>query len=151
MVQSEVMSRSLPDGLMVFDGVCNFCTGSVRTILRMDRRGVIWFVSAQSDFGRSLLQDQGLDPDDPSSFIFFDRGRALTRSTAILAMTRRMGWPWRALSVFGLLPRAFRDFVYDRIARNRYRILGRRDACYIPTADERARFLDAPPQVLEAR
>ena len=134
-----------PDGLMLFDGLCRFCSASVRMILRMDRAGAIRFAPLQSDYGRALAAAHGLNPDDPNSFVFFDEGRALARSQAMLAMARRFGWPWRALGLFGLLPQPVRDGLYDWVARNRYGWFGRRDACFVPTPDQRARFvMDRP-------
>lgn len=133
-----------PDGLMLFDGVCNFCSGGVKLTLRVDRNGAIRFAPVQSDLGRRLYREHGLDPADPSSFLFFDQGKALTKSTAILAMAGRLPWPWRAARVLGVVPRAWRDAAYGLLARNRYKILGRRETCFLPTPEQRARFVADP-------
>ena len=134
-----------PDALWLFDGVCNFCSGSVATILKLDRKGVIRFTPIQSDYGRELARAHGLDPEAPTSFLFIDRGRALEKSAAILALLGRLEAPWRWARIVGLLPRAWRDAAYDWMAANRYRLMGKREVCMIPTPQVRARFiLDAP-------
>ncbi|HYD45855.1 MAG TPA: thiol-disulfide oxidoreductase DCC family protein [Phenylobacterium sp.] len=134
-----------PDALWLFDGVCNFCSGSVRTILKLDRRGVIRFTPLQSPYGRRLAAEHGLNPDAPSSFVFFDRGRPLEKSTAILALLARLPPPWRWARIVRVLPRRWRDAAYDWLAANRYRLMGRAEACMVPTPEVRARFLlDTP-------
>lgn len=135
-----------PDGLMLFDGVCHLCDGTVRTVLRLDRKGAIRFTPIQSPYGRALALAHGIDPEAPESFLFFDQGRPLRRTAAIAALLRRLDPPWRWLAFVERLPRGPADAVYDWIARNRYRLLGRRTHCRVPTAEQRARFmLDEAP------
>ncbi|MBW8813337.1 MAG: DUF393 domain-containing protein [Caulobacterales bacterium] len=134
------------DGLWLFDGVCNFCSGSVRIALRLDRRGVLRFTPLQSPFGQAIARRYGLDLQNPASFLYFDRGRALESSDAVLALARRLGPPWSALAMLRIVPKRWRDGAYGLLARNRYRLLGKRDACMVPTPAQRARFvLDPPP------
>ena len=138
-----------PDGLMVFDGLCNFCSAQVQLILRVDKTGAIRFTSIQSSYGRHLAARFGLDPDDPSTFLFFDRGRPLQASDAVIAMLRRLPRPWRWLTMLRVVPRPLRDAAYRMVARNRYRLLGRREACMVPPSHVRARFIDdIPPDEL---
>lgn len=134
-----------PDGLMVFDGLCNFCSAQVRLLLRVDRGGAIRFTSIQSPYGRLLAARFGIDPGDPATFLFFDRGRPLQASEAVVAILKRLPRPWRWLRVVGIAPRPLRDTAYRWIARNRYRLLGRRDACMVPPAGVRSRFIDDIP------
>lgn len=129
------------DGLWLFDGVCNLCNGSVQAVLALDRKGVIRFTPIQSPYGRSLALAHGLDPDTPESFLFFDHGRPLTKTAAIGALLRRMPAPWRWLAFVDRLPRRMTDAAYDRIAANRYRLMGRKDRCMVPTPAQRARFV----------
>ncbi len=134
------------DGLWVFDGVCNFCSGSVRLALRLDRKGVIRFTPLQSPFGRAIAARHGLDLENPDSFLFFDQGRPLAASDAVLALARRLGAPWSWFAaVVGIVPRPWRDATYLLLARNRYRLMGKRDACMVPTPAQRARFILEPP------
>ena len=139
------MSTSRLDGLMVFDGVCNFCSGSVQVALRLDRRGVIRFTPLQSPFGQALAVKHGLDLENPDSFLFFDNGQALDASDAVLALVSRLGAPWSWTGVFRLIPKSWRDAAYLLMARNRYRLMGKKDVCMVPTPEQRARFVLEPP------
>lgn len=130
-----------PDGLWLFDGVCNFCTGSVQAVLRLDRKGVIRFTPIQSPYGRELAVKHGIDPETPESFLFLDHGQALAKTAAIGALLRRLDPPWRWLAFVDRLPRGPADAAYDWIARNRYRLMGKKDRCMVPTPEQRARFI----------
>lgn len=130
-----------PDGLWLFDGVCNFCNGSVQVVLRLDRKGVIRFTPIQSPYGRALALAHGIDPETPESFLFLDHGRPLTKTAAIGALLRRLDAPWRWFAFVDRLPRKPMDAAYDWIAANRYRLMGRKDHCMVPTAAQRARFV----------
>lgn len=136
-----------PDGLWLFDGVCNICTGSVQAIMRLDRKGVIRFTPIQSPYGRELALAHGVDPETPESFLFLDHGRPLAKTAAIGALLRRLDAPWRWFAFIDHLPRGPTDAAYDWIARNRYRLMGRRGRCMVPTPQQRGRFvleLDPP-------
>lgn len=145
MTSSPTAPAPEPDGLWLFDGVCNLCSGSVLTILRLDPAGAIRFTPIQSPYGRMLAAAAGLDPDTPQTFLFFDQGRALGRSDAIVALLARLSAPWRWLGAVRFVPRSWRDRAYDWVATNRYRIWGRKDACMVPSPEVRARFLIEPP------
>lgn len=134
-----------PEPLWLFDGVCNLCSGSVRAVLAIDRGGLIRFTPIQSAYGRQLARAHGIDPDQPTSFLFLDGGRALGKSAAILALLRRLGPPWSWLAVVGLAPEVWRDAGYDWLAANRYRLMGKRRTCMLPTPAQRARFVLEPP------
>lgn len=134
-----------PEPLWLFDGVCNFCSGSVRTVLAIDRKGIVRFTPIQSDYGRQLALAHGIDPDDPKSFLLLDGGRALEKSTAVLALLRRLGPPWSWLAAIGVVPERWRDAAYDWVATNRYRLMGKRTSCMVPTPEQRARFVLEPP------
>jgi len=130
---------------MLFDGVCNLCSGSVRIVLAIDRKDVIRFTPIQSPYGRQLALEHGIDPDQPTSFLFLDSGRVLEKSTAIMALLRRLGAPWSWLAVIDVLPRPWLDGAYDWLAANRYRLMGKRSTCMVPTPAQRARFILEPP------
>ena len=140
------MSEDVLDGLWLFDGVCNFCSGSVRLALRLDRKGVLRFTPLQSPFGHAIAARYGLDLENPDSFLFFDRGRPLDASDAVLALATRLGAPWSWFAGLRVIPKRWRDAAYGLLARNRYRLMGKRKMCMIPTPEQRARFrLDPPP------
>jgi predicted DCC family thiol-disulfide oxidoreductase YuxK len=66
----------------------------------------------------------------------------LVRSDAAIEVVSRFGGAWRFVTIFRLIPRVARDWVYSVVARNRYRWFGRTDACMIPTPEVKARFLE---------
>ena len=129
-----------PHSLMLFDGVCHLCDGTVRTVLALDRDGAIRFTPIQSPRGRRLAEAHGLDPDAPESFLFFDQGRPLRRTAAVAALLRRLPAPWRWLAIVDRLPKGPADAVYDWIAANRYRLFGKSDRCMVPTPEQLGRF-----------
>lgn len=135
------------DGLWLFDGVCNLCSGSVRAVLAIDREGLIRFTPIQSAYGRRLALEHGIDPDQPTSFLFLDGGQALEKSAAVLALLRRLGPPWSWLAVIDVLPHAWLDGGYDWLAANRYRLMGKRSTCMLPTPEQKARFVLEPPTI----
>ncbi|MEO8197730.1 MAG: DCC1-like thiol-disulfide oxidoreductase family protein [Thermoanaerobaculia bacterium] len=135
--------------ILLFDGVCNLCGATVQWVIRHDPQGIFRFAALQSAAGQAILARVGeslaaagagktLD-----SVVLVDGERCWVRSAAALEVLRRLGGPWALLRVFGLLPRAVRDAIYDRVARRRYRWFGRRDECWLPTPELRRRFLDA--------
>ncbi|MBK6627946.1 MAG: DUF393 domain-containing protein [Flavobacteriales bacterium] len=132
----------LPDRLLLFDGVCNLCTGAVRFVVPRDRRGRIRFAALQGPTGQRVLREQGLSTAELSTLIYLRQGRVLTRSTAALQLFRDLDGAWPLLAVLLGLPRVLRDAVYDRVARRRYRWFGRTEACLVPGPDLAARFVD---------
>lgn len=131
----------LAEKIILFDGVCNLCSSSVQFIMRHDRRRVFRFASIQSDRGRELYAQCGLDPQAPDSFVLWTPQGALLRSDAALAIAREFGGPWRWLAALRIVPRFVRDAVYSLVARNRYRWFGKREECLVPTPELRERFL----------
>ena len=127
--------------IVVFDGVCALCSGWVDFLLRHDHQRQFRFAAMQGESGRRLLAGHGLDPDDPLSFLLLDADGARTDSDAIVAVLVRLGGAWRVAGVLRVLPRRVRDALYRRLARNRYRWFGKKDACYLPAAAEQHRFL----------
>ncbi len=127
--------------IILFDGVCNLCSGSVQFILRRDREGRFRFASLQSDAGRRLQAEHGLDPEALDSIVLIADGRTYKESDAALGIARRLGGPWKLLTVFRLVPRPLRDWAYRLIARNRYRWFGKTESCWLPTPELRGRFL----------
>lgn len=136
------VDRSAGHAVIVFDGVCALCSRWVRFLLRFDRQGRYRFAAMQGSHGRSLLQQHGLDPDDPLSFLLLENGQAWTDTDAILRVLAGLGGAWRLTAVLRLLPSAWRDRAYRALARNRYRWFGRRDSCYLPAPGQSGRFLD---------
>ena len=133
-------TRLTIDNLIVFDGECVLCTGFFRFMLRHDRAFRFTFATAQSPLGARLYRDQGLPADNFETSLVIIDGRTYQRLEAFAAAMRMLPWPWPVLSVCRFLPKRFKDVLYFSVARNRYRLLGRRDACMIPSPEVRARF-----------
>ena len=128
--------------IVVFDAQCLLCNGWVQFILRHDRAGHIRFASMQGATGRQLLADAGLRVDALQTLLVIDGNASWQHTAAILRVLHRLGWPWRLAWVGWLVPAPLRDALYRWVARNRYRIWGRSDACMVPTPETAARFLD---------
>jgi predicted DCC family thiol-disulfide oxidoreductase YuxK len=133
--------------LLLFDGECGLCAALVQFVLARDRAGIFHFASLASPEGRSMVTRHGGDPDDVSTvYVVADyrtpAARPLTRSRAALFVARTLGWPWKAATLFGVLPTGLLDRVYDVVARNRYRVFGRREECLIPRPEWKNRFID---------
>lgn len=127
--------------IVLFDGVCNLCNGSVQFILRRDPAGKFRFASLQSDLGQRLLTERGLDPEALDSVVVVDGDRFYRESDAALRIARDLKGAWKALTVFRLIPRPLRDWLYRLIARNRYSWFGKAETCWLPTPELRGRFL----------
>jgi predicted DCC family thiol-disulfide oxidoreductase YuxK len=136
----QAMIAGEPDGLILFDGVCVFCSSWIRFVLRHDRDGRFVFLPIQSERGRALARRLGIDPDRPRTNAVLLDGQAWVRSDAALRVLAALP-ATRFLGGLRRVPRVLRDPVYDLIARNRYRLFGRTDACMVPSPEDRARFL----------
>jgi len=127
--------------IVLFDGVCNLCSGSVQFLIRHDPGARFRFASLQSPVGERLRDELGIDRQAVDSVILVEGGRWYKESDAALRIARGLGGPWKALGIFRLTPRPLRDGLYRLIARNRYRWFGRMEACWLPTPELRERFL----------
>jgi len=140
--QASTMDRFDADaGIIVFDGVCALCNGWVDFLLARDRRHRYRFAAMQSPAGRRLLATHGMDPDDPASFLLLDGQGAHTDTDAIARVLSGLGGAWRLATLGRLLPGVVRNRLYRLVARNRYRLFGRRDACRLPDPAQRHRFI----------
>ncbi|MDQ7249476.1 thiol-disulfide oxidoreductase DCC family protein [Dongia sedimenti] len=128
--------------LIVFDGICHLCTGFVRFVIRRDHAALFRFLPAQSPRGEALYARLGLKSGDWDSNLLVMNGRVTTELDAFIEITRRFGGLWRAMPILYAIPRPLRDWLYTRIARNRYRWFGKRDVCYLPTPELAVRFLE---------
>lgn len=129
------------EAVIVFDGVCNLCNGAVDFVIRRDKTGIFRFTANQGAMGRSLLARYGFEGQGDRTILLIEGGMAYTRSEAALRVLGHLGWPWKAMGIFRVVPRPLRDWVYKQIARNRYRLFGKRETCRLPTPEERSRFL----------
>ena len=134
-------SSPAPAAIILFDGVCNLCNGFVQFVLEHDQQHKFSFAALQSPTGQRLLRESGLAPDQLSTIVVVEDGRARTKSDAILRIAGALGYPWKLLGATRVLPRPVRDAAYALVARNRYRLFGRRDECWLMTPELAGRFL----------
>ena len=127
---------------MLFDGVCNLCSGWVHFAIARDPAANLRFAAKQSAHGQDFLRRRGLPTDRFETFYLIDGGRVYEKSVGILCMVGYLRWPWPLLKALRIVPRPLRDWLYDCIARNRYRLFGRRQTCLVPTAEIADRFLN---------
>lgn len=127
--------------IVLFDGVCNLCNGAVNFLIDHDPAHQFRFAALQSETGHRLLA-QHPELADTDSIVLLADQRIYIKSDAALTIVRYLKRPWRWLFVLRFLPKPLRDAIYDMVARNRYRIFGRTEACRIPTPELKALFLD---------
>ncbi|MEZ5316979.1 MAG: DCC1-like thiol-disulfide oxidoreductase family protein [Vicinamibacterales bacterium] len=128
-------------GIVLFDGTCAFCEGSVKFIAARDPAGYFRFGASQSPQAAALLARHGISRDVARSIILIEGGQVFLRSTASLRIARRLTWPWSMAGVFLHLPRPIRDAAYRVVAALRHRIAGRSNACEIPPPEIRQRMI----------
>lgn len=127
--------------VIVFDGHCVFCSGWVKFVLKRDRKRRYRFIAAQTPLGDALYRHYELDTRNYETNLLIEDGRAYFKSEATIRMAAGLGMPWSLVRMLAIIPRSILDPVYEFVARNRFRIAGRRESCYVPTAEERSRFL----------
>jgi predicted DCC family thiol-disulfide oxidoreductase YuxK len=127
--------------VIVFDGVCVLCSGFFQFVVKRDRGEAFHFVLAQSPLGEALYAHFGLKSADYTTNLVLIDGRLYTDLDTLPAVLNVIGGPWRLVNAIRLLPQSLRRFLYDRIARNRYALFGRRDICLVPAPELKARFL----------
>ncbi len=140
----QTVGRDVADfgPVILFDGVCNLCSRTVGFVLRHDGRRRFRFAAMQSRAGREFLARHGYSQDRYETFLVVSDGRCHEKSDAALLIASQLDWPWPVLTAARAIPRTVRDAIYDLVARNRYIIFGRRQACFVPDADYRDRFMD---------
>lgn len=137
--------QTLGHPVILFDGLCNLCSGTVQFIIRHDKKRLFRYASLQSPFGQAMLQQFGLPTAELNSFILLQNGRVYTKSTGALRLARKLAGLYKLLYVFIVIPPFIRNAVYNYVAENRYKWLGKKEACWIPTPELRALFWDEGP------
>ena len=127
--------------IIIFDGYCALCSGWAAFVLRHDHAGQYRLLSAQSPLGHALYVHYGLNPQDYETNILIADGVATFKSESSIRMLERLGFPWRLAAAFRILPRAWRDKMYETVARNRLNWFGKRATCYLPAAKFADRFI----------
>lgn len=135
--------RALSDyPIVLFDGVCNLCNGSVLFIIRRDSRARLKFASLQSEYGVQQMKHFNLPASSLNSVLFIRDGKLFQKSNAVLEIARMLDGMWPGMYAFKVVPLFIRDFFYHWIAQNRYRWFGKKEECMIPTPDMKARFIN---------
>lgn len=127
--------------LVLFDGVCKLCNGWAKFLIRHDRQQLFKLASVQSPEGQAVLRWLGLPTEQFDTMAYVEDAELFVRSGAVLRILAQLPWPWRAFAALRVCPRPLRDWLYDRIALNRYRLFGRYASCVLPTPDHARRFL----------
>lgn len=131
-----------PDGpIILFDAECVLCAANAQFVLTHDKAARFRLASMQGDVGAALYREHGMDPRNPISIIVIEGDRVRQDSDAVLRIYEVLGFPWRLLGVLRVVPTFIRDGVYRSVARNRYRLFGKRSTCWMPSPEYRNRLL----------
>jgi predicted DCC family thiol-disulfide oxidoreductase YuxK len=134
-------SPELQNQIILFDGVCNFCNYWVNFIIQRDRENIFKFAALQSEKGIELLEKFNLSKNNFDSFILITQNKIYKKSQAAFEIAKQLnGWT-KVFAPLRFLPGVLTDFIYDLIAKNRYKLFGKKDACRIPTESEENKFL----------
>ena len=133
---------NFPNHIILFDGICNLCNGAVKFVVKRDKKKVFHFASLQSNSGQKLLKKYGLSTDDLDTFVYIKNGKHFTKSKAGLMVLNDLGGIWKFFSYVKFLPEKPLDFVYNQIAKNRYRIFGKKKQCTMTEIDLETRNLN---------
>ena len=127
--------------IILFDGVCNLCNSSVNFVIKRDKKDQFRFGALQEEPGKSLLEKYHIDPKKTDSIVLIENERAYIKSTAALRVSRKLGGLYPLAYGFIIIPEFIRNWVYDIVARNRYKWYGKKDSCMIPTPELKQKFL----------
>ncbi len=129
--------------IVLFDGVCNLCNSAVQFIIKRDKTDRYRFSALQSESGKKLSSERNIDTQKIDSIILIEPGKAYyIKAAAALQIGKSFGGLWKALAIFEWIPPVISNWVYDLVAKNRYRWFGRKEHCMIPTQELKAKFLD---------
>jgi len=127
--------------IIVFDGVCNLCNNSVNYVIKRDNKDRFRFAAFQEEAGQRLILKYNIDISKTDSIVLIDSDKVYVRSTAVLRIAKYLGGGYPLFYVFMIIPKFVRNWVYDYVARNRYKWYGKKDSCMIPTPELRSKFL----------
>jgi predicted DCC family thiol-disulfide oxidoreductase YuxK len=128
--------------IILFDGVCNLCNAAVQKVIKHDKHDYFRFASLQSDVGMRLLDQHQLSPSSiPDSVVLIENHKIYQYSSAALRIAGKLSGPYQLLYPLLVVPAFIRNSVYKFIAKNRYKWFGKQDACWLPTAELKNKFL----------
>lgn len=138
---SESVSPMDSRYVIIFDGVCNFCNGSINFIIKRDPECKFAFTPMQSELAQQIMKEHGVSNVGFDTFLLIKGVRSYSFTDAALEIARDLSGFWPLLAVLRIIPRFIRDWFYRLFARNRYAIFGRTDACMVPTEELKSRFI----------
>ncbi|MGK4568040.1 thiol-disulfide oxidoreductase DCC family protein [Flavobacterium sp. 3HN19-14] len=128
--------------IILFDGVCNLCDGMVQYVIKHDKKDVFRFVALQSELGQQILNYIRIDTKNIDSIILYEPGKAyFYKSSAAIEIAKELGGIFTISGIFRIIPKGLRNFIYDYVAKNRYKWYGQKQECMIPTPELKAKFL----------
>ena len=136
--------QDLPKGkkIILFDGVCNLCDASVHYVIKHDKNDLFRIVALQSDLGQTILKHIGINPSHIDSIILYEPGVAYYyKSSAVVEIAKGLSGIFTWFTLFQILPTVLRDYVYDYVAKNRYKWYGKKQVCLVPNEEVVSKFL----------
>lgn len=135
------LEREIDRPIILFDAECVLCSANAQFVLKHDRTRHFRLASMQDDVGAAFYRQHGMDPRDPSSILVIEEGRVRRDSDAVLSIYEGLGFPWRVFGALRMVPGFVRDPVYRWVARNRYRLFGKRESCWVAPPEYADRVL----------
>jgi predicted DCC family thiol-disulfide oxidoreductase YuxK len=126
--------------VIFFDGVCNLCNASVQFVIEHDKENYFKFSALQGDYAKDVLPQFNVITENLNSTLLLENGKLYTKSTSALRVARKLNGFWPLLYGFIIIPKFIRDWVYDFIAKNRYKWWGKQESCWVPTPELKSRF-----------
>ncbi len=129
------------DSVILFDGVCKLCNTWSQFIIKVDTQQRFKLCSVQSPEGQNILRHFEMATDHFDTMLYVEGNQYFDKSDAFLNVINKLGLPWRLLYLFKVIPKGIRNWLYDRIALNRYYLFGKYDTCMLPSEENEHRFL----------
>ncbi|AEH02392.1 thiol-disulfide oxidoreductase DCC family protein [Lacinutrix sp. 5H-3-7-4] len=129
--------------LILFDGICNLCNSSVQYVIKNDKTNKFMFAALQSDVGKQIIKHFKVDPLNTDSILLYSpkKNTIKVKSTAALCITKDLGFPTNLMAIFLIVPAFIRHWVYDYVAKNRYKWFGKKESCWLPTPELKSKFI----------
>ncbi|MEE8380972.1 MAG: DCC1-like thiol-disulfide oxidoreductase family protein [Thermodesulfobacteriota bacterium] len=137
---SNTHSSTQKKSLIIFDGLCNLCNWTVNFVIKRDKKSIFNFTTCQSDAGKQILTADGLDIGEVSTVYLIENKTVYDKSTAVLRILKKLPFPWYLAYLLIVIPKRVRDYIYNLVARNRYRWFGIRNGCSIPNKKNKKNF-----------
>jgi len=128
--------------IILFDGVCNLCNNAVTFVIKRDRKDIFRYAAIQSDIGQKLITNAKINPETIDSIFLISKGKCYYKSNAALRIAKHLSGAYPLLFAFLIVPKFIRNWVYDFIAKNRYKWFGKKESCMIPTPALKSLFID---------